>query len=116
VSEKLTLEGRVGVYNDEQSNDLKLLDYIDYSNGDYRFDYRAVWVGSDGRLWTARDSGCSCPSPFEDTRELDRLWSFDVLEEERIAEAGAYPSEADFAAFKVRVLEAFANLSAGGGR
>lgn len=39
---------------------------MDYSSGSYEFDYRVVWRRlSDGVLLTARDSGCSCPTPFE---------------------------------------------------
>lgn len=32
----------------------------------YSFDTLAFWTTEDGRVFTARDSGCSCPTPFED--------------------------------------------------
>jgi len=32
----------------------------------YEFDIYLVWKDKDGRLFTATDSGCSCPTPFED--------------------------------------------------
>jgi hypothetical protein len=40
---------------------------IDWSDGGYDFDYIAVWrdLGT-GTFYYAEDSGCSCPSPFED--------------------------------------------------
>jgi hypothetical protein len=58
----------------------------DFSSGSYEFDYRVVWADKKGRLFTARDSGCSCPSPFEDydqgIESLERLTSFTVLADE----------------------------------
>lgn len=35
-------------------------------NADYSFDILCFWATEDGRVFTASDSGCSCPSPFED--------------------------------------------------
>lgn len=46
---------------------------IEYSGGSYEFDTRIVWADKDGVLYTARDSGCSCPTPFEDYRKLEDL-------------------------------------------
>lgn len=34
--------------------------------GAYEFDMVVLWRGHDGKLWAAQDSGCSCPTPFED--------------------------------------------------
>jgi hypothetical protein len=52
---------------------------IDYSSGYYEFDIRMVWYHADTEtFYTARDSGCSCPSPFEDYCSLDRLERLDV--------------------------------------
>lgn len=52
----------------------------DYSNGCYQFDYRVIWRHEDGTLYTARDSGCSCPSPFEEYTSLESLDILDVDE------------------------------------
>lgn len=38
---------------------------VDLSEPCYSFDLLAVWADSDG-LYLATDSGCSCPTPFED--------------------------------------------------
>jgi hypothetical protein len=35
------------------------------SEPDYSFDILAVWADADG-FYLGTDSGCSCPSPFED--------------------------------------------------
>lgn len=39
----------------------------------YSFDDLCVWKHEDGRVFWATDSGCSCPSPFEDCKSLDDL-------------------------------------------
>jgi hypothetical protein len=46
---------------------------IDWSDGCYQFDYTVVWRRMDGRLVYAEDSGCSCPSPFEDQDASDLI-------------------------------------------
>ena len=52
---------------------------IDYSDECYCFDTRIVWRHTPtGTLYTARDAGCSCPSPFEDYTSLDDLDVFDL--------------------------------------
>lgn len=53
---------------------------IEYSSGMYEFDTRVVWRHSSGLLFTARDSGCSCPSPFEDFTSLEQVDLFDYGE------------------------------------
>lgn len=57
---------------------------IDYSSGSYEFDLRVVWRHDLTKtLLTARDSGCSCPSPFDeyDVTRLD-VMDFKKLERE----------------------------------
>ena len=40
----------------------------------YEFDIFCIWQHkSTGKLYWARDSGCSCPSPFEDYTSVDTL-------------------------------------------
>jgi hypothetical protein len=45
-----------------------------------QFDYRVIWRHADGTLYTARDSGCSCPSPFEDYTSLSDLEEANIPE------------------------------------
>jgi len=60
-------------YNPKEMG-LEIVTSIDYSDGNYIFDYRVVWVEvATGNLFTARDSGCSCPTPFEDFTSIDTL-------------------------------------------
>lgn len=70
------------VYCSPESHGLVLVAEIEYSDGDYQFDLRAVWKHTkSGVLYTGTDSGCSCPSPFEDYHSLDQL---DVLDYEQL--------------------------------
>lgn len=48
----------VGELNDPEAN--------------WSFDTFVVWKHEDGKIYWANDSGCSCPSPFEDYTSLDR--------------------------------------------
>lgn len=42
--------------------------------GSYEFDTILVVRDPDGALWAAHDSGCSCPTPFEDI-EWPKDWT-----------------------------------------
>ena len=72
-------------YNQPEAFGLEQLALLDFSDGSYCFDYRVVWRHKEsGRFYTARDNGCSCPSPFEDYHSIDDLAaaSFSELETE----------------------------------
>jgi hypothetical protein len=94
------------------------LDEIEWGNHSYEFDITGVWVrDSDGTLWTADDSGCSCPTPWEGTHTLERLFSVEPLVE-RYKEQGAdgcYRSgavtQSEWESFKSTVEQAFADLA-----
>jgi hypothetical protein len=78
------------VYYNPHTWQLEPVAQIDYSNGSYCFDYRIVWKHVDtGLLYTARDSGCSCPSPFEGYKKLADLDRFALSEIEEEAKAEA---------------------------
>jgi len=76
-------------YHQPEKFDLEQVASIDYSDGSYQFDYRVVWRHKSGKLYTARDSGCSWPSPFESYTKLTDLEDFnaDVVIEEAQSEA-----------------------------
>lgn len=51
---------------------LQFINDVELSEPDYSFHELRVYVRkSDGAILWATDSGCSCPSPFEDTRVAD---------------------------------------------
>lgn len=69
---------------------LDVVGEIDYSVLDYHFDRRVVWKNKETcALYTARDAGCSCPTPFEDYRGLEDLdiLDYQALENEVKSEA-----------------------------
>jgi len=79
----------MNVYYSPEKFDLEQIAQIDYSDGDYQFDYRVVWRHlKTGQLYTDRDSGCSCPAPFEDANSLKDIETFalSVIEEEVLKE------------------------------
>ncbi len=75
--------------------DLTQVAMIDFSDGNYQFDYRVVWRHKSGKLYTARDSGCSCPSPFENyskLKDLERANIKELIEEARKEQKSGYYS------------------------
>lgn len=85
---------------------------IDYSDGNYQFDYRVVWRRlSDGKLLSSRDSGCSCPSPFENVavKDLQEVESANWLKEEIATDGREYPSAAEAADFIAKIEQYLAN-------
>lgn len=55
------------VYYSPGKYGLTTIGEIDWSDGCYQFDLTVVWKReADGRFLYADNSGCSCPSPFED--------------------------------------------------
>jgi hypothetical protein len=60
------LRKNMSFYNTPEASGLKEVGHIDLGGG-YEFDLLVLWVReSDGALLYGTDSGCSCPSPFED--------------------------------------------------
>lgn len=63
------------IYYSPENYDLKVIDELELDEPCWSFDTFVVWRHSDGRLFYGHDSGCSCPSPFEDMT-LDDLTEF----------------------------------------
>jgi len=89
---------------------LELLDELEFSDRSYCFDTLVVWRDTEGRVFAARDSGCSCPSPFENYNDLSsftRIFSVADLEEFfHTYDGNNYPTVEDKAAFKATVQSA----------
>jgi hypothetical protein len=58
------------IYYEPEKFGLTILKSHDIA-GSYQFDMIVVWRTDDGRFLVGQDSGCSCPSPFEDTGVRD---------------------------------------------
>jgi hypothetical protein len=62
------------VYSCPENYGLELIFETDLDNESYQFNILAVWREiKTGRIFVGRDSGCSCPSPFEDCTSVDEL-------------------------------------------
>jgi hypothetical protein len=73
---------------------------LEFSDMNYCFDTRVVWKCENGVLYTARDAGCSCPTPFEEYTSVDLLERVSIKElEDEIAfeKKGGYGGNPDFA-------------------
>ncbi len=55
---------RINPYYAPEKLNLDMVSY-DKSSGSYEYDTICFWATPDGRVFTACDSGCSCPTPFE---------------------------------------------------
>jgi hypothetical protein len=111
---KLTFERATGdYYQTPYSNPalygMERVDEIQWGTPDYSFDITCVLRRlSDGTLWYASDSGCSCPSPFEDVWEWDRLFNLDPLAPPK--EDYRQPELTDYKLFLDNVRAAFEKL------
>lgn len=61
------------VYYHPEKHGLTVVAEIEYSDACYQFDTRVVWKDAEGNFYTARDSGCSCPTPFEEYTTIESL-------------------------------------------
>jgi hypothetical protein len=92
------------VYYSPEDFGLTVVDELS-KDPDYDFDMLVVWRHEDGTLYWAHDSGCSCPTPFEDYNRLSDLYVLkDTLREFRQAMDYMYGvSEED----KIKFLQKF---------
>jgi hypothetical protein len=67
------------IYYSPEKFGLKVVLDVDKSDGCYQFDQFVIWEGYGGRYYWGEDSGCSCPSPFEDAG-LDTLRQGSLLD------------------------------------
>jgi hypothetical protein len=61
------------VYYNPEKYGLEVVGEINWIDECYEFDLSVVWKDAEGKYYWASDSGCSCPSPFEDFNSLDDL-------------------------------------------
>ena len=43
------------------------------AGGSWQFDTFVSWIDDSGNIYYATDSGCSCPTPFEDIKSMAQL-------------------------------------------
>jgi hypothetical protein len=61
------------VYDSPEKYGLELVGSTEWSDEAYQFDMTAVFRDAEGQLYYADDSGCSCPSPFENYIGIEDL-------------------------------------------
>ncbi len=61
----------INPYYNPEKLDLELLSF-DEPNLSYEYNTLCFWVTKDGRVYSASDSGCSCPTPFEGYSSTDQ--------------------------------------------
>jgi hypothetical protein len=79
-----------GFYYNPEKYGLETVGQIDWDDDDYQFCMTVVWQRvEDGKFLYGDDSGCSCPSPFEDVaindlKEIVSLAEFQQMLEEQV--------------------------------
>jgi len=64
----------IDAYNSPAKLGLTVVAEVELSEPYYSFDIAMVWYHLErDAFYVAQDSGCSCPSPFEDYTSLDQL-------------------------------------------
>lgn len=61
------------IYYSPEEYGLEVVGAIERSGDCYQFDMVVVWKQARGKYWIGQDSGCSCPSPFEDIYDVNSL-------------------------------------------
>ena len=62
------------VYYNPEKFDLRPVAEIELDHESWQFNIVCVWQHTKtGEFYMGQDSGCSCPSPFEDYTSLDKL-------------------------------------------
>lgn len=69
--------GNNNPYYSPEKCGLEIVCQVELSEPSYSFDTRVVWKAQNGKLYTAHDSGCSCPTPFEYFHKLGDLTLLD---------------------------------------
>lgn len=64
----------MNIYTHPEHHGLTPFGEIDWKPHDYGFDITAVWTAKNGTIYWADDTGCSCPTPFEDQTVHDTTY------------------------------------------
>lgn len=103
----------MSVYYDPFEFNLYPLAELELDDEAYQFNILCVWRHEDDRLFWGQDSGCSCPSPFEDfvtLDSLDELSRYDYPMIERIVRASSVHASLEAAYFLREVAAAIEML------
>lgn len=86
-------------------DDLTEVGEADLSEPNYSFDLIGAWKDPDGGIYLSTDSGCSCPTPWEDHRQIEDftgpLTVEQAVEEAESLWSGAYGGGYDRPSFDI---------------
>lgn len=96
-------------YYSPEASSLSIVAEIDTA-GSYEFDMVVVWRDAEGKLWAAADSGCSCPTPFDEISYPDGMQPVSRWEdvEPLVDRATEYNPSTDVPEFRSKVRQALA--------
>ena len=60
------------LYYNPETWGLEQIAHLELAGG-YEFDTYVAWKNAEGEIFWAHDSGCSCPIPFQDYKEIKEL-------------------------------------------
>lgn len=63
----------MGMYYGDLPDGVTFIGDIEWDDEAYQFNMTGIWKTKRGEYWIGDDSGCSCPSPFEDFHSVDDL-------------------------------------------
>lgn len=67
----------LNIYYDPESFGLKILAVVNEPNMSYEFNMVVFWFDDlNKKIYVGADSGCSCPTPFEDFISINSLTPF----------------------------------------
>lgn len=64
------------IYGHPENYGLQIFKVLE-ENLSYEFNMLVVWKNEKGEFFWAQDSGCSCPSPFENYNSVSDLYKID---------------------------------------
>lgn len=68
------------IYYNPEKFGLSIVGEIEFDEPNYSFDFGVVWKTKNNKFYYGHDSGCSCPTPFEDEGIDDLEGPFDKAE------------------------------------
>jgi hypothetical protein len=61
------------LYNQPEHFGVRIVGVVEWDYECYQFNMTVVWVDALDQFYMGDDSGCSCPSPFEDSTSAEDL-------------------------------------------
>lgn len=93
------------IYYNPENSGMTIFDSIDTA-GSYEFDIFLILMKlDDNSLYYTHDSGCSCPTPFEDVREVDEITNATFYNFEKALENHYNLSREDFLKMRKKVRD-----------